>query len=200
MYDTSGTAGATRRRPSCWRAAEATHCACTLRTCTTCQREQRAVSLLRLCRCSYSFVMLLQSPLGVPRTQRAGAQRVQAPNAAALACRSQPSAAPRRAQLASRAAPALRLRPRQRPRGARGLPVASAAEGSSTNGAVVPAGGSASAVAITGVAVFSAAPYVHDFLKGACAAAAAPPPALKRSSRARSPQQRRCKPPLASRR
>lgn len=116
--------------------------------------------------------MLLQSPLGVPRTQRAGAQRVvQAPTATALACRSRPSAAPGGAQLARFAGPALRLRPRQRPRGVRGLPVASAAEGSSANGTVVPAGGSAAAVAITGIAVFSAAPYVHDFLKGACAAA-----------------------------
>ena len=84
----------------------------------------------------------------------------------AMACRVLPTRAPPCAQLGSaRAAPALRMRLRARSRSSRALPVA--AQGSAANGAVVPSSGPAAAVAITGVAVYSAAPYVHDFLEGA---------------------------------
>ena len=82
-----------------------------------------------------------------------------------MACRALPSRVLFCAQLGSaRTAPALRTRPRARPRNSRAMPVA--AQGSAENG-TVPSNGAAAAVAITGVAVYSAAPYVHDFLEGA---------------------------------
>ena len=96
----------------------------------------------------------------------------------AFACRSRPTAAPGRAQLftGARAAPALSaLRSRPRPRAHAGHVLRVAADGSPATGA---ANGSAAAVPITGVAVFSAAPYVHDFLEGACS-----PPSASASSR-----------------
>jgi hypothetical protein len=92
---------------------------------------------------------------------------------AVLASLSLRAGAPGRASLSSaaRAAPALRLRPRAALRRNRLLPTV-AAEGTASG--VAPANGAAAAVAITGVAVFSAAPYVHDFLEGACAARRCP--------------------------